>query len=41
MEPKYVPDIKKDNYDNNHVNNKAWNDTEEINEHHEILKRAS
>ena len=36
----YIPDIKKDNYDNNHVK-REWNDTEEVNEHQSMLRRPS
>lgn len=36
----YIPDIKKENYDNNHVK-REWNDTEEVNEHSTMLRRPS
>tara|TARA_B110000285_G_C15000117_1_gene550994 strand:- start:326 stop:520 length:195 start_codon:yes stop_codon:yes gene_type:complete len=41
MKPTYIPDIEKQLFDNNHVNVKGWNDTEEINEQSENLKRNS
>jgi hypothetical protein len=39
--PGFCPDIKKNNWDNNHVNVKGWNDEEEVAEHQELLRRAS
>lgn len=39
--PGFIPDIKKNNWDNNHVNVKGWNDTEEVAESTELLRRAS
>lgn len=41
MKPTYIPDKQKENFDDNHVNNKGWNDTEEVLEYSQILKRAS
>lgn len=41
MKATFVPDLKKANFDHGHVNLKAWNDTEEIQEHEELLRRAS
>ena len=37
----FIPDIKRKNFDNNHVNNRGWNDTEEIMEQQKILNRQS
>ena len=41
IKPSFCPDIRKDNFDNTHVNVKGWNDTEEVLEHGELLRRAS
>lgn len=41
MKATFIPDLKKANFDHGHVNLKAWNDTEEIQEHEELLRRAS
>lgn len=41
MKPSFVPDKLKNNYDDNHVNNRGWNDTEEVQEYQHILNRAS
>jgi hypothetical protein len=41
IKPQYVPNIQKQNFDSNHVNNKGWNDEEEIQEYQAILKRQS
>ena len=39
IKPTFVPNYQKDNFDNNHVNNRGWNDEEEIQEYQAILKR--
>ena len=41
IKPTFVPDISRQLFDNTHVNVKGWNDTEEINEQTELLKRSS
>lgn len=41
IKPSYVPDKLKQNFDDNHVNNKGWNDTEEVQEYQHMLNRAS
>ena len=33
LKPTFIPDISKNNFDDNHVNVRGWNDTEEIAEH--------
>ena len=40
MVPSYQPDSTKNNFDDRHVNKKAWNDTKEIEEHTNILRRG-
>lgn len=41
MKAPFVPDASKSNYDDNHVNKKAWNDTEDIIENQKLLRRQS
>ena len=41
IEPEFVPDQTQVNFDDNHVNHKAWNDQDEIAEHTEMLRRES
>ena len=41
MKPTFIPDISKNNWDDTHVNVRGWNDTEEIAEHQELLRRNS
>lgn len=41
MKTTFIPDISKNNFDDNHVNVRGWNDTEEIAEHQELLRRHS
>ena len=41
IKPTFVPDIKQQNFDNGHVNLKQWNDTDEVLEHSELLRRPS
>jgi len=41
LKPSFMPDISKNNFDDNHVNVRGWNDTEEIAEHQELLRRNS
>ena len=40
LKASFVPDVQKENYDNNHVK-RTWNDTEEVNEHQSLLRRPS
>jgi hypothetical protein len=41
MVPTFVPDIAKQNFDNNHVNLKGWNDGEEVAANQELLDRRA
>ena len=41
IKPSFIPDLSKNNFDNAHVNLRAWNDTEECQESAELLRRAS
>lgn len=41
LEPEFVPDPNMLNFDDKHVNHKAWNDLDEIAEHTEMLRRES
>lgn len=40
MRPPFVPDVGKQNFDDRHVNKKAWNDTTEIEEQTKVLRRT-
>lgn len=41
IKPTFIPDISLNNFDNTHVNLRAWNDTEEVQANEEILRRPS
>lgn len=41
IKPSFVPDITLNNFDDNHVNKRAWNDTEDIQINEAILRRES
>ena len=41
LKPTFVPNIEKKNFDDNHVNNRGWNDEDEIQEYQALLKRQS
>lgn len=41
MSPNFVPDIKRENFNDNHVNNIGWNDTEAVQFQQDILRRPS
>lgn len=40
MQPPFVPDMAKQNFDDRHVNKKGFNDTTEIEEHTKLLRRG-
>ena len=39
--PEFIPDIERNNFDNNHVNIKVWDDQEEVKENEILLRRES
>lgn len=41
MKTEFIPDINRNNFDDNHVNIKVWDDKEEVKENEILLRRES